>query len=224
LRTAGFIVSLEVRRSAVTERADVVLPVAPAAEKAGRYVTWEGRRRPFDLTLVGTGALTDAQVLDALAEEMDVRLGLRTVGAARDELARLSAAGGARVHPPTASAKGAPRAAEGQAVLATWPELLDAGRAQDGDEHLAGTAKPARALMSLTTAASHGLSAGEQVAVSTERGSILVPLEIADLPDQVVWLPTNARHCAVRATLGAVHGSIVTVTNPSAPPVVGGAS
>ena len=29
LRTAGFIVSLEVRRSAVTERADVVLPVAP---------------------------------------------------------------------------------------------------------------------------------------------------------------------------------------------------
>ena len=39
-----------------TEHADVVLPVAPAAEKAGRYVTWEGRRRPFDLTLTNTGA------------------------------------------------------------------------------------------------------------------------------------------------------------------------
>jgi NADH-quinone oxidoreductase subunit G len=224
LRTAGFIVSLEVRRSAVTERADVVLPVAPPAEKAGRYVTWEGRRRPFDLTIAGTGALTDAQVLDALAEELDVPLGLRTVAAARDELAQLATHGAARPHPPTTSAQGAPRAEDGHAVLATWHELLDAGRAQDGDEHLAGTAKPARALMSLTTATAHGLSAGEQVAVSTERGSIVVPIEIADLPDQVVWLPTNARRCAVRATLGAVHGSIVTLTNPAAPPVVGGAS
>src|SRR5581483_2882946 len=58
LRRAGFIVSLEIRRSAVTEHADVVLPVAPAAEKSGRYVTWEGRRRPFDLTIAGTGAIS----------------------------------------------------------------------------------------------------------------------------------------------------------------------
>ena len=41
----------------------------------------------------------------------------------------------------------------GEAVLATWHELLDAGRGQDGDEHLAGTAKPARAIMSAATAA-----------------------------------------------------------------------
>jgi NADH-quinone oxidoreductase subunit G len=156
-----------------------------------------------------------------LAEELDVELGLRTVAAVRDELARL-APGTVRPHAPTTSAQGAPRPEEGQAVLATWHELLDAGRAQDGDEHLAGTAKPARALMSLVTATSHGLSAGEQVAVSTERGAVVVPIEIADLPDQVVWLPSNARHCAVRATLGAAHGSIVTLTNPSAPPVVGG--
>ena len=223
LRTAGFIVSLEVRRSAVTDAADVVLPVAPAAEKAGRYVTWEGRRRPFDLTIAGTGALTDAQVLDALAEELDVALGLRTLAGARDELARLTP-GAVRPHAPTTSAGEAPRPDEGQAVLATWPELLDAGRLQDGDEHLAGTAKPARAAMNLATATSHGLSAGDQVAVSTERGALVVPVEIADLPDQVVWLPTNARNCAVRATLGAAHGSIVTLTNPSAPPVVGGPS
>ena len=77
LRTAGFVVSLEVRRSVVTEYADVVLPVAPPAEKAGRYVTWEGRRRPFDLTITGTGAISDASALDALADELDVFLGLR---------------------------------------------------------------------------------------------------------------------------------------------------
>ena len=86
-------VSLEIRRSAVTEHADVVLPVAPVAEKAGRFVTWEGRRRPFDLTIQGTGALTDGQVLDALADELDVALGLRTVGAARDELASFTGFG-----------------------------------------------------------------------------------------------------------------------------------
>ena len=88
LAGAGFVVSLEIRRSAVTELADVVFPVAPVAEKAGRFVTWEGRRRPFDLTIVGTGAIDDAHVLDALADEMDVALGLRTVAAARDELAK----------------------------------------------------------------------------------------------------------------------------------------
>ena len=47
LGTAGFVVSLEVRASAVTALADVVLPVAPVAEKAGMFVDWEGRVRPF---------------------------------------------------------------------------------------------------------------------------------------------------------------------------------
>ncbi len=51
LDAAGFVVSLEVRSSAVTERADVVLPVAPVAEKAGTFVELGGpfarlRRRP----------------------------------------------------------------------------------------------------------------------------------------------------------------------------------
>src|SRR4051795_1646181 len=83
LERAGFVVSLEIRRSAVTEHADVVLPVAPAVEKAGRYVDWEGRRRPFDLTIGGTGSMSDGRVLNALAEELDVALALPTVEAAR---------------------------------------------------------------------------------------------------------------------------------------------
>ena len=94
-----------------------------------------------------------------------------------------------------------------EVVLATWAELLDAGRAQDGDEHLAGTAKPARARLSAATAEQHGIT--DEVTVSTDAGSLTVPAEIAELPDGVVWLPTNARGCAVRATLHAVHGSIV---------------
>ena len=83
---AGFVVSLELRHSSVTKFADVVLPVASSAEKAGRYVNWEGRQRPFDLTITGTGALSDHRVLHALAEELDVNLGLASVSAARTEV------------------------------------------------------------------------------------------------------------------------------------------
>ena len=46
-----FVVSLEVRESDVTRAADVVLPVAPVVEKAGTFVNWEGRLRPFDAVL-----------------------------------------------------------------------------------------------------------------------------------------------------------------------------
>ncbi|WP_454927178.1 molybdopterin-dependent oxidoreductase, partial [Actinomyces oris] len=43
LAASGFTVQLEVRRSEVSEHADVVLPVAPAVEKNGTFVNWEGR-------------------------------------------------------------------------------------------------------------------------------------------------------------------------------------
>jgi NADH-quinone oxidoreductase subunit G len=219
LERAGFIVSLEVRHSAVTARADVVLPVAPPAEKAGRYVTWEGRRRPFEKTLESS-ALTDGYVLDALAEELDVTLGLRTVGAARDELARLGT-WDTSSSAPSASGVAPSAPAPGHAVLATWTELLDAGRGQDGDENLAGTAKAARAVLSAATAAAIGVAEGHPVAVGTDAGSIIVPVQIADVAEGVVWLPTNARDSRVRATLGATPGALVTLTDPGAPPVVG---
>ena len=154
LSNCGFVVSLEIRASAVTERADVVLPVAPPAEKAGRFVDWEGRRRPFDLTLTNTGALTDARVLDSLAAELDVvprrRDGRRDPGRARP--ARRRARLGSRRR-RSRRVGGAASAPTGSVVLATWAELLDDGRLSDGDENLAGTAKPARALLSAATAA-----------------------------------------------------------------------
>ena len=92
LASAGFVVSLEMFPTAVTEWADVVLPVAAAAEKAGSYLDWEGRVRSFDATLHGTGQLPDGRVLQGLADEMDVDLRLPTPEAARAELAALGAA------------------------------------------------------------------------------------------------------------------------------------
>ena len=90
LGRVGFVVSLEIRQSPVTDLADVVLPVAPVVEKPGTYLDWEGRARPFDATIRGaTGALPDGRVLHALADEMDVDLGLPSVEATRAELARV---------------------------------------------------------------------------------------------------------------------------------------
>jgi NADH-quinone oxidoreductase subunit G len=220
LDRAGFIVSLEIRRSAVTEHADVVLPVAPPVEKAGRYVTWEGRRRPFDLTITNTGAISDGRVLHALAEEMEVELRLPSTAAARDELVLLAPTS-IRAAAPTVAAAAPTVPGKGEALLATWPELIDAGRMQDGDEYLAGTAKPARALLSAATAAEIGVPDGGTVSVATERGTLMLPVLVAELPDRVVWLPTNARGYPVRATLGAVSGSVVTLADSDAPPVVG---
>ena len=51
LDAARFVVSLELRHSEVTERADVVFPVAPTTQKAGAFVNWEGRYRGFEPAL-----------------------------------------------------------------------------------------------------------------------------------------------------------------------------
>ena len=93
---------------------------------------------------------------------------------------------------------------------------------QDGDEHLAGTAKPVVARVSAATAAEHGVADGDLLGISTEAGAITAPVLVSAMPDGVVWLPTNARGCAVRATLGADSGSIVRLTRADAPPVIGG--
>jgi NADH-quinone oxidoreductase subunit G len=99
----------------------------------------------------------------------------------------------------------------GAAVLATWHQLLDAGRLQDGEPNLAGTARAAAAVMSAATAAEAGTGDGGKVTVATSRGAITVPVRTADMPDRVVWLPANSAGCAVRGDLGAGHGSLVTV-------------
>ncbi len=186
---ARFVVSLELRHSAVTERADVVFPVAPVVEKAGSFVNWEGRIRPFAPSL-HTNAVSDLRVLNFLADEIGVDLGLSTEAAA-DERARLGMWSGtsdrARTGDPSP-----PQPHAGQAVLAGWRMLLDDGRLQDGEPHLAGTARTPVARLSRTTAAEVGVADGELVTVSTDRGAITLPLQVTDMDDRVVWLPLNS--------------------------------
>ncbi len=216
IEQAEFVVSLELRASPVTDRADVVLPVAAVAEKPGTFVNWEGRPGAFGAAIPVPGVRGDLHVLREIADAMDVHLGLPDEAAARRELSSLGvslpAADGAPQasrHHAGARAGSVPGPAE--ALLATWHNLLDAGRMQDGEPNLAGTARPAVAKMSAATAAEAGVTAGAKVSVATSRGSIVVPVEITAMPDRVVWLPTNSAGCAVRRDLAAGHGSLVMV-------------
>ncbi|WP_268531398.1 NADH-quinone oxidoreductase subunit G [Cellulomonas sp. CW35] len=208
LEKARFVLSLEVRPSAVTERADVVLPVAPPVEKPGTFVTWEGRPRPFPQALV-SHALSDHRVLHGLAAELGVDLGLGSVSDVHAELDQLGGWDGTRLDAPDVRPGEPPAVPAGHAVLATWHQLLDAGRLQDGEPHLAGTAKRPVARVSAATAASVGVADGAPLAVSTDAGTVTLPAQVSDVPDFVVWLPTNAPGSAVRDTLHAVGGDLV---------------
>jgi NADH-quinone oxidoreductase subunit G len=204
------VVSLELRPSAATAHADVVLPIAPAVEKSGSYLNWEGRRRDFGTTLEGTGALPDCRVLDTLAVEMDSDLFTQTPAAAAADLDRLGS-NVAEFSAPTVSAPLLVQPKTGQAVLATWRRMLDNGSMQDDEPNLAGTARPVVAKVSANTAVELGLDLGADITVSTERGSVTLPVEVADLPDGVVWLPGNSGPVTVRRNLVAGHGSLVAV-------------
>ncbi|MFF6781818.1 NADH-quinone oxidoreductase subunit G [Streptomyces sp. NPDC012510] len=216
LSAVGFLVSLELRPSEVTERADVVLPVAAVAEKAGTFVNWEGRVRMFEAALkpdqmTRPVAPTDGRVLQMLADAMDVHLGLPDLRTARAELDRLGAWDGPRASEPVEVAAAPPRPATGEAVLAGHRLLLDQGRLQDGDEALAGTRHSAHARVSAATAAEVGVKNGDALAVSGPAGTVALPLRITEMPDRVVWLPLNSTGSGVASDTGALPGALVRI-------------
>jgi NADH-quinone oxidoreductase subunit G len=211
---ANFTVSLEVRRTAVADAADVVLPVAPPSEKSGTFVNWEGRPRAFG-TAIHTDAMSDHRVLDLLARQMGVDLGTGTADAANAELASIGAASVSdRPASPTESAPAAPKKAsrlDGELVLATWHQLVDEGALQDGEPYLAGTGRLSVARVSPATARRLGLH--DVVTITgTRRGSIDVPLAITEgMVDDVVWVPTKSPGSWVAQQLGAQPGETVVV-------------
>ena len=209
---APFVVSLEVRESSVTALADVVLPVAAHAEKAGAFVDWEGRVRPFAQAL-DTGHVSDHRALHMLADEMGEFLGCRTVAEIRSEMERLGpGADTARPAAPEVAAGEVPSADDGHLVLATWRHLLDKGILQDGEPFLAGTAPKAAAKVSATTAGSLGIADGDSVTVRAGDTTVTVPVAVTEMADHVVWLPTNSEGCDLRGTLADAPGIRVSVT------------
>jgi NADH-quinone oxidoreductase subunit G len=210
IESAGFVVSLELRESAITGVADVVFPISPVAEKAGSFLNWEGRIRPFEPALT-SNAFPDLRVLQILADELGVDLGFRTADEARAELAGLGQWDGPRPAAPSVAPKEPPPLESGEAVLAGWRLLLDDGRLQDGEPYLAGTARPAVVRLSAVTAAGIGAVDGDVVIVSTGRGEIALPLAITEMADGVVWLPLNSPGSSVYNQLGVTAGAVVSI-------------
>ena len=200
-----------------TERADVVLPVAAAVEKAGSYVDWEGRSRPFEPVLRGTNAMPDVRVLHVLAEAMGVALALPDVAAARAEIQELGRwdGAGAALTPVPAAAAVSPAA--GRAVLATWAQLLDA--------------RPAAGRRALPRG--HG-TRSRGTAVSRHRGRTGRERRRGGHRQHRRGCPDGSRRwsprcptascgsrptrvaCAVRRALGAAHGAVVGLARAAA--------
>ena len=220
LYAARFVVSLEIRHSAVTRVADVVLPVAPVSHKEGAYFDWEGRLRTFE-TVLESDLMGDHAVLDILAQAMGHELGLGDTRRVRAELAGLPDPLTRQPAPdwrpdkpaarPAGKADDAKAAKEGKAILATWRQLLDGGSLQENNPHLAGCAPDPVVRLSAATAEAIGAVEGGGVTVSTAIGGITLPLSTTDMPEDVVWLPTNAPGRGIHRHLGAGSGDVVTI-------------
>ncbi|MCI5826022.1 MAG: NADH-quinone oxidoreductase subunit G [Arcanobacterium sp.] len=206
----AFVVQLEVRRSATTELADVVLPVAPPSEKGGTFVNWEGRMRPFGQVITST-VMPDRTVLNDLARAMGVELGLDSLESVVNEFAQLREWDGARASAPDVPAAPVPTAPAGHVLLAAWKQLLDAGALQSDEPHLAATARKAVAVMSPATAVAAGFAAGGSATaqITGPLGSISLPAVVVDsIPDGVVWVPENSTGSQI-SLIGAAAGDSV---------------
>ena len=210
LDQVDFLVSLEVRRSEVTDRADVILPVAPPLEKNGTFINWEGRLRPFGQA-IASRSQTDRLVFDALASEFGVDLGLHDLVGLYDQVNPLMQWNGQREEFLPATASELVEVGQGEALLATHKPMLDAGRLQDGATMLAGSARRPVVFASRAPVAGLGIDEGEELTLSTQRGSITLPLQFADLPDGVVWVPECSQGSIVHESLGNF-GSSVTLS------------
>ena len=203
----AFVVSLEIRKSQITELANVVLPVAAVAEKSGTFINWEGRARAFDTAIDTPNLRSDVRILSMLADEMGTPINLPTVESAAREMNSLGAWDGARVTFTPANAG----SVSGETILASWRLLLDAGSLQDGEANLAKTAHPSVAVISADRAGKLGVTNGDRVTISSNVGAITLPVEIADIDSKTVWIPRNSQSSRAIALLGAASGIEVSV-------------
>ena len=144
--------------------------------------------------------MSDARVLAMVAEAMGSSVPA-DVPALRKEMGSLGPWTGARVAAPAVS----PAADADGVRLASWRQLLDSGLMQEGEPHLAATARPTVAMVSATAAA----ALGDFVTVTGPAGAVTLPVVAADIVDDAVWLPLNSPGCHVYADLGVVPGEQV---------------
>ena len=207
----AFVVSLEIASSAVTQRADVVLPVAAITEKSGSFLNWEGRPRAFDTAVQDSLNRSDLRILSMIAEEMGLTVNLATVTSAVKEIASLGKWDGARVSMSKVSASAQPTVSGDQFILTSWRRLLDLGTLQQGEENLAGTARATVAVISPKRAGALGVVDGDKLKISTSLGSVTLNALVEDIHDDALWAPRNSRGSQLLVNLGVAHGAVVSV-------------
>ena len=146
-----------------------------------------------------------------IADEMEISLNLGTVTAAAKEIASLGTWDGARVPFNKVSAQPQPALNSDQALITSWRRLLDLGTLQEGEEHLAGTARRTVAVISPKRAQSLGVVDGDQLKISNEQGSVTLSALVENIHDDAVWAPRNSRGSQLLVNLGVAHGAVVTV-------------
>jgi NADH-quinone oxidoreductase subunit G len=204
----GFLVSIENRLSDIGARADVIFPAALLEEQAGTFHNWEHRPRPVQrINKALRSPMTDIRVLAALADALGKDLGIRNAAQAAAELADLGTWEGAAAAAPIVA--GAESEITPDALrLATWRELIDDSRRNDGADELLATAKPPVARLSSATAAEAGVTTS--VTLGTGRGECTFDVVIDDsVVDGVVWVPSRAPGLNVAEMLGARAGDPV---------------
>ena len=210
LEAVDFMISVEPRASLVTERANVVFPVTLMHERAGTFVNWEGRRRPFGVVIEPPNGMSDLRVLAALADGLGTDLGLRTPAEAGAELDELGVWEGARSEAPDYEAGETAVPVASTAVLATWRMALDESRALDGEPYLQATARAAEARLNPGTAEAAGITSAAMI--SNDRGSITLPAVLdPEMVDGVVWLPSRSPGQGIPQHLAATAGDLVTI-------------
>ena len=207
----AFVVSLEIASSAVTQHADVVLPVAAVTEKSGSFLNWEGRPRSFDAAVQDSLNRSDLRILSMIAEEMGTSINLGTVSAAIKEIASLGKWDGARASMSKVSAPAQPTVSGDQFILTSWRRLLDLGTLQQGEENLAGTARATVAVISPKRAGALGVVDGDKLKISTSLGSVTLSALVEDIHDDALWAPRNSRGSQLLVNLGVAHGAVVSV-------------
>ena len=207
----AFVVSLEIAPSEVSERANVVLPVAAITEKSGSFLNWEGRARSFDAAVHDSLNRSDLRILSMISEEMGADLNLGTVTAAAKEIASLGTWEGVRASMKAVSSSDAPTLNGNQFILTSWRRLLDLGTLQQGEENLAGTARQTVAVISPNRAQAMGITDGDHLKISTSHGSVTLAALVEDIHDDAIWAPRNSRGSQLLVNLGAGHGAVVTV-------------
>ena len=207
----AFVVSLEIAPSAVTQRADVVLPVAAITEKSGSFLNWEGRPRSFDAAVADSLNRSDLRILSMIAEEIGASVNLATVTSAIKEIASLGKWDGARVAMNKVSATSQPAVSGDQFILTSWRRLLDMGTLQKGEDNLAGTSRKTVAVISPKRAQALGVADGDQLKISTPLGYVNLSALVEDIHDDAIWAPRNSRGSQLLINLGVAHGAVVTV-------------